>query len=63
MEKEIVGYKMGVCPCCGAELDGCYNETIFNDDIGFSYTCAKCGANGTEWYKLEPIESIAFIEE
>ena len=61
--KEVRGYKMGYCPICGADLHGCFGDTIFNEDVGFEYTCANCGANGTECYILEPIESIAFIEE
>lgn len=47
------------CPKCGSH-DLEYEDTnICGDELGYEFTCSDCGCEGTEWYRLSFIETVA----
>lgn len=47
-----IGYEVGICPICHSEdLDYDAME-VYDDSIGYPFTCNSCGATGNEFYQL-----------
>lgn len=59
LRRDTVGDVMGKCPDCGGELD--YDGKNYGGgelELGYKWTCPKCGIAGTEWYNLTFTEHV-----
>lgn len=63
MEREVIGYKSGYCPNCGAGIAEYDGNEIDGMEVHFYFSCPSCGGAGCETYLMEYDSSNCLIEE
>lgn len=61
--EEIVGYKSGVCPNCGAKGNFVFRDYEWDvDELKHYFTCSSCGASCYDTYKVAYDSTSAIID-
>lgn len=63
MQKEYRIYEAGKCPVCESEDLTYGSSEIDNGHIYYEYTCESCKNDGQEWYLLDFVETVSYVNE
>jgi hypothetical protein len=55
--------KQNECPKCGSDNLEYGNMETDGECLGYEFECNDCGCCGTEWYKLEFLETVSDDED